>query len=172
MWGWRVGAGFPCLEQEVVTGAVPHTSSAAGMVQADREARNLGDACLQPSCAQASGPKGWPRNFYRVAWKAQAPGRLPLQHRPGPPPTRYRREAAVLGRRSPPRGFWPPRRPHSPAPRRRHHHAMMVRSVLLGEVTLSCMPRSFAPVMPPDQVSEREVRTWFVPVCQVLLRSP
>ena len=89
MWGGSggiAGAGFPCLEQGSVTGAVPHTSSAAGMVQVDREARNLGDACLQPSCAQASGPKGWPRNFYRVAWKPKPLEGFPSSIARGHPP--------------------------------------------------------------------------------------
>ena len=70
-----------------------------------------------------------------------------------------------------PIGLKAPRRPHSSPTRRRDHRAAnhTLRSVLLGEGTVSCMPRSFAPVMSTNlvsQVCERELRTRFVLLCQ------
>ena len=84
-------------------------------------------------------------------------------------------EAAVFGRRLPPRAIKPPRRPHSSPTRRRYHRAAKdrtPRSVLLGEVTVSCMPRSFAPVMFPDPSYLKSANAWCVHCLFRFVKSP
>ena len=156
----------------IVTGAVPHTSSAAGRLHADL-GRSSPGYCLQACPCAVSGRGG------RGVWKgsrlkplevlSSSIARIATCARCHP-------EAAGFA------GGYPigpkaQRRPHSSPTRRRDHRAAnhTLRSVLLGEGTVSCMPRSFAPVMSPDpvtQVCERELRTRFVPVCQGPVRSP
>ena len=126
------------------------TSSAAGTLHGRPWSLWLRDACLQPSYAQASGQRGG-RGIWS-GWHKPLEG-MTLQHRPGPPHT-MPSGSCGLGRRLPPRTCLPSRRPRSSPPRRRHHHVPYStwRDLYsLGEVTLSCMPRSFAPVLPDGQ---------------------
>ena len=100
-----------------------------------------------------------------------APGGVTSSNRPHSHGTRLPTRSRGLGRGLPPRVRRPPRRPHSSATRRRHHHetrTSMPRSVLLGEDTVSCMPRSFAPVVSSD-LSQRTHHAYTV--CS-LLSSP
>jgi len=76
----------------------------------------------------------------------------------------------------------PQRRPHSSATRRRHHRATRkphAEICTVGEVTVSCMPRSFAPVM-FSGLNQRTRSAYMIcsalsspePSCRTLFRHP
>ena len=87
-----------------MTGAVPPPARQRGRCLSDLGVFAPRDACLQPSYAQASSLKGWPRNLYRVAL---LPLEVSLQHRPGPPHT-MPTGSGGLGPEVTPKGFSSP----------------------------------------------------------------
>ena len=121
----------------------------------------LGNSACRPANARYP-VKGWPRDLVRVAslpLEGYSPSSIARGH-----PTRCRPEAAVLAGGYPRRTWKPSRRPRSSPPRRRHHHEAYTSCrdlYALGEVTVSCMLTSFAPVL-SDEPSHRTHHAYMI----------